>query len=158
MKNFIKRIAIIAIVIAAISSYGWYNQTTTERTLIGPYPVLFVIDGDTIVIERAGREERLRLIGIDTPEHDEAYFDEAKNFTADLVANKAVFLELGQAPTDKYNRTLCYVYLEDKTSMVNQLIAKAGWAEILTIQPNDKYETLFKKAVREAIANGRGMY
>ncbi len=158
MTSFIKRISIVVIAIVAISTYGWYNQTTTECTLIGPYPVVFVIDGDTIIIERDGRQERLRLIGIDTPEHDEAYFDEAKNFTADLVENKTVYLELGQDPIDKYNRTLCYVFLEDKTSMVNQLIAKAGWAEILTIQPNDKYENLFKKAIQDASANGRGMY
>ncbi len=157
MKNFIKRIAIIVIAIAAISSYGWYNQTTTEHALIGPYPVVFVIDGDTIVIKRDGQEERLRLIGIDTPEHDEAYFQQAKNYTIDLVANKNVYIELGLDSVDKYGRTLCYVYLDEQT-MVNQLIAEAGWAELLTIQPNDKYDNIFKRAIRNAIVNGRGMY
>ncbi len=157
MKDFIKRIAIIVIAIAAILSYGRYNQTTTERTLIGPYSVVFVIDGDTIVIEHDGQEERLRLIGIDTPEHDEAYFQLAKDFTIDLVANKNVYIELGLNSVDKYGRTLCYVYLDEQT-MVNQLIAEAGWAESLTIQPNDKYEDIFKRAIKDAIANGHGMY
>ncbi len=157
MDSIIKRISIIVIAFVAISAFGWYNQVPNERQLIGPYQVLNVIDGDTITIKRDGQAERLRLIGIDTPEHDEAYFQQATDFTAHLVVDKFILIELGVDSVDKYGRTLCYVYLDEQT-MVNQLIAEAGWAELLTIQPNDKYEDIFKRAIRDAVTSGRGIY
>ncbi len=69
-----------------------------------------------------------------------------------------VYLEIGQEPLDKYGRTLCYVYLDDKTQMVNELIMAAGWAEQLTIEPNSKYKARLAQALRDAVFNGRGMY
>ncbi len=153
-----KNLIFFCLLVAGLSWFSWYNQTTTSIELIGPYPVLMVIDGDTIVIERDAKEEKLRLIGIDTPEHDEPYFKEAKAYTADLLTDKMVYLEIGQEPLDKYGRTLCYVYLDDKVQMVNELIMAAGWAEQLTIEPNSKYKARLAQALHDAVFNGRGMY
>ncbi len=133
------------IVVLGIVVYNRFTSNDKAIELLGPYKVEHVIDGDTVIINRADKKEKLRLIGIDTP-------------TRDLLQGKMVYLEIGSEPYDKYGRTLCYIYLDDKETMANELIMRAGWAEMLTIPPNDKYASRFKRARRDAQLNGRGMY
>jgi micrococcal nuclease len=88
-----------------------------------------VTDGDTI---RIG-DERIRLIGVDTPETKDRrkpvqYFGkEATAFTQRVVEGKHVRLEYDQQRHDKYGRILAYVYLDDGT-FVNAEIIKQGCA------------------------------
>src|SRR4030066_595806 len=78
-----------------------------------------VIDGDTIVVTIGGQEEKVRLIGVDTPEtvHPnkpvEYFGKEASEFTRRMVEGKQVSLEYDWQRKDKYGRTLAYVYLKD---------------------------------------------
>ena len=87
-----------------------------------------VIDGDTIVLESG---EKVRLIGVDTPElhHPKKpvqyYAKEAKEFTKSLVEGKDVRLKYDWQRKDKYGRTLAYVYLKDRT-FLNIEIIKQG--------------------------------
>lgn len=132
-----------------------------------------VVDGDTLELET---RERVRLIGIDTPEmHDsnKLYKDaqrskqdvntikkmgkEAYEFTKKLVEAKRVSLEFDVERYDKYNRLLAYAYLKDGT-FVNAEIVKQGYASTLTIPPNVKYAGLFLKLYREARENNRGLW
>jgi len=132
-----------------------------------------VIDGDTIQLESG---ERVRLIGIDTPEKyesDKLYRDSQKSgedikvikelgerasqFTKKLVDGKRVSLEFDLEKYDRYNRLLAYVYLKDGT-FVNAEIVKQGYASLLTIPPNVKYADLFSKLYREARENKRGLW
>ncbi len=146
------------IVVLGIVVYNRFTSNDKAIELLGPYKVEHVIDGDTVIINRADKKEKLRLIGIDTPERNEAFYEDATTFTRDLLQGKMVYLEIGSEPYDKYGRTLCYIYLDDKETMANELIMRAGWAEMLTIPPNDKYASRFKRARRDAQLNGRGMY
>ncbi len=133
-----------------------------------------VIDGDTLQLESG---ERVRLIGIDTPEMHESnklYRDsqrsgedvstiqklgkEAYQFTKKLVEGKNVSLEFDVEKYDKYNRLLAYVYLKGNGTFVNAEIIKQGYASLMTIPPNVKYESLFKKLYEEARANKRGLW
>lgn len=119
-----------------------------------------VIDGDTVVLATG---ERVRYIGVDTPElhHPkkpvEAYAREAKEFNRRLVDGKAVRLEFDVERHDKYGRLLAYVYLEDGT-FVNAELIRQGYAQILTIPPNVKYADLFLKLQRQAREAGRGLW
>lgn len=132
-----------------------------------------VIDGDTIELETG---ERVRLIGIDTPEMHESpklYRDaqrtkqgigtiqklgrRAYEFTRNLVEGKRASLEFDVEKRDKYERLLAYVYLKDAT-FVNAEIVKQGFASLLTIPPNVKYADLFLKLYREARENKRGLW
>lgn len=132
-----------------------------------------VIDGDTLQIETG---ERVRLIGIDTPEvheSDKLYRDSQRTrqdvntikamgqrawrFTRDLVEGKRVRLEFDAQRYDKYDRLLAYVYLKDGR-FVNAEIVKEGYASLMSIPPNVKYEDLFLKLSQEARNQKRGLW
>jgi micrococcal nuclease len=131
------------------------------------------VDGDTLKLENG---ERVRLIGIDTPEMHESnklYRDSQKTnmdintikalgrksylFTRDLVEGKRVRLEFDLEKRDKYKRLLAYVYLKDAT-FVNAEIVKQGYASLMTYPPNVKYADEFLKLYKEARENKRGLW
>ena len=122
-----------------------------EAELYGPYDVVRVVDGDTIIVNIDNNETRVRLIGVNTPES--VHPDETKNteegktasdFTKNLLKNKKVYLEYDVDEEDDYNRTLAYVYLDDKLTMVNKLLIEKGYAEPMTVEPNTKYALEFE--------------
>jgi len=131
------------------------------------------VDGDTLLLEN---NERVRLIGIDTPEMHESNklnrdaqrsgqdVEKIKNlgrqayeFTKKLVEGKKVRLEFDVERYDKYKRILAYVYLEDGT-FVNAKIIEEGYASLMTYPPNVKYVDLFRKLYQEARENQRGLW
>jgi micrococcal nuclease len=110
-----------------------------------------VIDGDTIELENG---DRVRYIGVDTPEtvHPSKAVQfmgkEASEFNRKLVEGKDVRLEYDVKKTDKYGRTLAYVYVGDL--FVNAELVKRGYAQIMTIPPNVMYQDLFLELQRGA--------
>lgn len=132
-----------------------------------------VIDGDTLQLENG---ERVRLIGIDTPEvhqSNKLYRDAQRTkqdmttiqklgarsleFTKNLAEGKRVSLEFDVERHDRYKRLLAYVYLKDGT-FVNAKILEEGYASLMTIPPNIKYVDLFLKLYQEARENRRGLW
>jgi micrococcal nuclease len=116
-----------------------------------------VLDGDTLVL-RGG--ERVRLLGIDTPEIGQPYANEAKMFTLSLVAHRTLRLEFDEAQRDSYDRLLAHVYVEtdEGWKLVNLELIRAGLAKLLFIPPNDRYHALFEETEREAQIERRGMW
>jgi len=131
------------------------------------------VDGDTLELENG---ERVRLIGIDTPEmhaSDKLQRDsrrthqdisviqklgaQACEFTKNLVEGKRVSLEFDAERNDKYGRLLAYVYLKDGT-FVNAEIVKQGYASLMTYPPNVRYVDLFGGLYQEARENKRGLW
>lgn len=115
-----------------------------------------VVDGDTIVVILNGREEKVRLIGIDTPERGRPYFNEAKQKTAELVLGKKVKMEKDVSERDRYGRLLRYVYVGN--IFVNAELVKQGYAMAYTHPPDVKYSDLFVKLQQEARNAGRGLW
>ncbi len=132
-----------------------------------------VIDGDTLLLENG---QRLRLIGIDTPEmHDSEKLErdarrskqdvksikrmgnESYKFTRGLAEGKRVRLEFDVERYDKYKRILAYVYLPDGT-FLNARIVEEGYASLLTYAPNVRYADLFLKLYTQARDNRRGLW
>lgn len=139
--------------------------------------VIRVVDGDTLKIKYRGTEESFRLIGIDAPEsrfNKKARYDaqrsgedlktitamgrEATKFVKTLVKpGGTVKIEFDIEKRDRYGRLLGYVYLSDG-KMLNEEIVRAGYANLMTIPPNVKYQERFLRAYREAREDKRGLW
>ncbi len=127
--------------------------------------VTSIIDGDTIVVDIAGRREHVRLIGINTPETHvdngppECYGPEATTFTASLLAlGSEVHLVRDVVGRDVYGRLLAYVYRSTDDLFVNDALVTGGYARVLTIPPNDAYADRFVAAATAAEAAGLGLW
>ena len=120
------------------------------------------VDGDTIIVNIAGQKERVRLIGVDTPETKhprkpvQRYGKEAYNFTWRMAEGKKVRLEFDQNQRDRYKRLLAYVFLEDGT-FLNAEIIKQGYGYVYTKFPF-KYMNEFRNYEREARIRKRGLW
>jgi micrococcal nuclease len=96
--------------------------------------VTYVADGDTIVVDLNGVEERVRYIGIDTPEVGDPCGDEATQANRLLVNGQMVRLEKDISERDRYGRLLRYVYVGDV--FVNAELVKDGWAVAYRYEPD----------------------
>ena len=94
-----------------------------------------VIDGDTIILENG---ERVRLIGINTPEEGKYFYDEAKEVMELLALGKQVRLEKDIGDLDKYGRLLRYIYTEDH--FINLEMVKRGFANSYTYPTDGVFE------------------
>lgn len=112
-----------------------------------------VIDGDTF--ETIGGNT-VRLIGINTPEKNEPYYDEAKERLSDLIENKKVILTKDKENKDKYGRLLRYVYVDD--IFVNLKLIEEGYATAYSVPPNLKHENEFKYAEFKAKSSKIGIW
>ena len=114
-----------------------------------------VVDGDTIVMKSG---DKVRYIGIDTPEYGSPFFFEAKERNRSLVNGKKVRLEIcPEERRDQYGRLLAFVYVNDQ--MVNRILIKEGLASLLIIPPCGlKVEEAFKRYELEAINSGIGLW
>jgi micrococcal nuclease len=125
--------------------------------------VVRVIDGDTIVVSIGGLNQTVRYIGVDTPEtvHPtrpvECYGPEASIRNKALVEGQTVYLERDITETDRFGRLLRYIWLANGT-LVNLELVAGGYAEVNTFPPDDKYETDYLIAQREAVELGLGMW
>ncbi len=131
----------------------------------GAATVVRVVDGDTVLVEIDGREERVRLIGIDTPESVkpdtpvECFGKEASAHTAALLPEgTAVRLVRDVEARDDFDRLLAYVYRADDDLFVNLAIVEAGYARPLTIPPNVAHADEFVEAARRAESSDAGLW
>lgn len=155
-----RRVMIVLVLVAV-------GGLVMTRVLDGPggqvdgYPQEFealctrVIDGDTIVLLN---EERVRYIGMDTPEMRpiEPWAVEATEANRELVERKMVRLVLDVQERDQYGRLLAYVYVND--TFVNAELVRRGLATVVTYPPNVRHEQHFLELQREAREAGRGMW
>ncbi|HZD72361.1 MAG TPA: thermonuclease family protein [Actinomycetota bacterium] len=128
-----------------------------------PARVERVVDGDTFIAGIAGRHERIRLIGVDTPETVDPdrpvqpYGKEASSFAKHMLSGRTVRLVGDVEPRDRYGRLLAYVWLPDGTFW-NALLAAEGYAQLITIPPDVTYAGLFQRLVDEARSADRGLW
>lgn len=138
--------------------------------------VVRAIDGDTVVVLTNGREDVVRLIGVDTPEvHESPRLDRevarsgrdraairrlgkrAAQFTQDRLLGRTVAIERDAELHDRYRRHLAYLWVDDDM-LFNAEILRAGYARLMTVPPNVKYASYFRALERAAQAAGRGLW
>jgi endonuclease YncB( thermonuclease family) len=121
-----------------------------------------VIDGDTIEANIGSTIYKVRYIGIDTPELDDkraeycALAQEATRYNRQLVEGKTVRLEKDISETDKYERLLRYVYVDD--IFVNVELVRQGLAWAKAYEPDTKYQDILEKAEAEAKQDKIGIW
>ena len=135
------------------------NSRSNNKETGRVYQVQRVIDGDTFVLSTG---ERVRLIGIDTPETHhprkpkEPYGKEATRFTKRMVEGKDVALKFDKDRYDRYKRLLAYVYVDGV--FLNAELVKKGLARATEYKPNVKYSKLFSKLERKAKSKKLGIW
>ncbi|HUG48741.1 MAG TPA: thermonuclease family protein [Candidatus Limnocylindria bacterium] len=125
-----------------------------------------VVDGDTIRVALVGRNQRLRYIGIDSPELGRAGLpaewqaDAATQANRSLVDGRSVVLERDVSETDRFGRLLRHVWLQGDEGwlLVNLEMVRLGFAQAVTFPPDVKYGELLREAERDARAAGRGLW
>lgn len=130
-----------------------------------PAVVVRIIDGDTFVVDDGSEKgETVRLIGVDAPETRRSanreighYGEESKVYLTQLLANRHIFLVYDVGKTDRYRRTLAYVYLPDGT-FVNADLIRNGYATAMTVPPNVVHADLFAKLEQDARRKRRGLW
>ena len=159
IKKIPKPALIIIIIIIA------YNIISTEKPPenfenMKKTVVERVVDGDTIIISGG---ERLRMIGINTPEsvkeagEVEHFGIEASKYTKDKLEGKTIYIEKDVSDRDDYGRLLRYIYLEDGT-FYNEKIVKEGYAFAGTYPPDVKYNEILHDAEDYARENNLGLW
>jgi micrococcal nuclease len=108
-----------------------------------------VIDGDTLELEGG---ERVRLIGIDTPEKGEECFEEAKKGLERLVLGRSVLLAKDVSERDKYGRLVRFVYLDGL--LVNLVLVEEGFAHSFEYNPDTSLAPAFRESEARASVKG----
>lgn len=128
---------------ASVTPVGPTEQVHVER----------VVDGDTLKLSD-GR--KIRLIGINTPEHDRPLYGEATNTLRELVDGQDITIELDELPHDKFGRTLAYIFRGDL--FVNGEIVRRGMAYAFLWPQNRVHAEPLLEYQREARQKGVGLW
>jgi len=118
--------------------------------------VVRVIDGDTIEVRINGVNERVRYVGVNTPERDEPCYQDALDFNASLVENQTVRLVRDTSDRDRFDRLLRYIYVGD--TFVNAALIEQGYAEVVLYGSDDREFTNFRNLEILATNENRGCH
>jgi len=154
--------AILAILLGggAVGGYKVVKDNKADVFENSLHPVVRVVDGDTVVIER---EIKVRLLGIDAPEKGDCFYAESSDFLKNLIGDKQVRIEKDISGEDRFERLLRYIYLpsddvKDDDVFVNQLLVKEGYAFKNPMSPDNRYRDLFSSAQEYAKENSLGLW
>lgn len=139
-----------------VKEYGEYGAGFEQRLHL----VTKVVDGDTLIVEDG---VRVRLLGIDAPESEECFGEEAKKELARLVLGQKVLLEKDQTAVDDYDRLLRYVILRNENPevddvFVNKKMVRGGYAKSVYVKPNRRYLSQLQGAESSAKEEKVGMW
>jgi len=118
--------------------------------------VVYVQDGDSIRVEIDGQEERVRLIGINTPEQGECFGQEARALLDDMIGGQQVLVGIDVEEFDQYGRILGYVWLGD--IFVNAELVRQGAALVRGYEPNTSLQAVLDEAEQIAQDAGTGVW
>jgi micrococcal nuclease len=169
-RRFRRQLMSLVLALLAIGLSYYANRYPAQTSQVipdiptGSYQVVEFADGDTISVDMNGQTERVRMIGVDTPEtHDprkavECFGQAASEFTRKLIGSGPVRLEADSLSTnrDRYDRLLRHVYTADN-KLVSAEIIKQGYGFAYLSFPFSKLDE-FRQYEKEAEAAGRGLW
>lgn len=152
------------------------SVTATVSSGLEEVDLVRVVDGDTIIINTAGEDMSVRLIGVDTPESvnpdenkNNEYGSMASEYTKELLADvRTLYLQYDVTKTDKYGRILAYVWLNNNINtlsqsdicdnMLNAILVENGYAYDKVYMPNKEYSDVFAELRETAENSGTGLW
>ena len=152
-----KKAVLVLIALILILRFRLVEDIGFEKSPGDRFVIMRVIDGDTV--ELAGGD-RLRLLGIDTPEKGELFYDSAAMLLESLVLGKKSRIEYADKRRDRYGRLLGFVYIED-TIFVNKRILSSGLGYLYLVKDQELSRPRFKEllmAQREAVESEKGLW
>lgn len=154
--------------VAAAVAIFVITGTTSDAPTVSPAGVAtieWVIDGDTVDLMIAGEQERVRLIGIDTPESVsrdtpiQCFGAEASMALKGLLpVGSEVRIERDAEPRDRFGRLLLYLYRAEDDLFVNQWLVANGFADTLFFEPNTTYRSSFTDLRNQARSAALGLW
>jgi micrococcal nuclease len=153
---------ILLTIVALVVLRPWEGLRGGEGPMRARAYVVRAVDGDTLEVALAGRHERVRLIGVDTPETVkpgtpvQCFGPRASRFAHRRLEHRRVRLVFGLERRDAYGRLLAYVFLGRR--LVNAELVRRGLARTLAIAPNTRFASRFERLQRAAARAGRGLW
>jgi len=139
---------IVTLIILILFNYSFLDESLENFLIDYEEGVVDrVIDGDTIVIN----DTTIRMLGINTPERGERYYEEATEFLENLILNQSVQIIHGKEPIDRYGRTLAYISKDNEN--INLELVEQGYANFYFPSGKDIYYEEFKSAWEICINN-----
>jgi micrococcal nuclease len=162
----VRRVAPYLLLLVLAAGYGSFKVADDGAPARAPHTahVVRVVDGDTILVSVDGATERVRYIGVDTPETVkprtpvQCFGKKASAFNHALVDGRDVRLVADAEARDRYGRLLAYVYRADDGLFVNAELVRRGYATTLTIAPNVRFAERLRELAAAARQAGRGLW
>ena len=155
---------------------GIDNDDSVPEEILEKASLEKVVDGDTLLVKKDGEEIYVRFIGIDTPESvnpdekkNSVYGGMASTYAKELLSGvRKVYLQYDIENTDKYGRTLAYVWLNDDVDvssvqdisnyMMNAILISDGYAIDRVYAPNIRYSDVFEELREKAEQSKTGLW
>ena len=157
------RVACVVLAAALLGSAAWGRCAGDHGAATFDATVVRTVDGDTVDVQLSpARVERVRILGVDTPETKDprkpvqCYGPEASEFTKQRLLGRKVRLETDAEVRDKYGRLLAYIYVDG--ARFDDELLRLGYARLLIIKPNGKYARTMLDEELSARAAGRGLW
>ena len=153
---------VLVVVVAVFSLAGWRLGTARSGGDSPTVRVVAVVDGDTIDVSWGVRRERLRLLGVDTPETVDprrpvgCYGPEASAYTHRRLQGRSVRLRFDRQRRDRFGRLLAYVEVDGRR--FNDELLAGGYARLLVIPPNGRHGRAMLDEELEARSARRGLW
>ena len=154
-----KKVFVIIAFILSFFIVSFYLISVDQRKEI---KLVDCIDGDTARFIIDGKEEKVRFLGIDTPEYTNMYEEfgkEASEYTCEALKNaKNIYIEydINSDRYDKYNRVLGWIIVDNNN--LSELLLSKGYAEVKYIYGNYKYVDDLCKAQNNAYKDRLGIW
>jgi micrococcal nuclease len=172
MRTYLYIILVLAMFISGCiptENMGSEDQEPFASQIFKDYPELLdreyeitvikrIVDGDTFVTNSG---QKVRMIGVNTPEvfgESEYYGQEASNFSKQQLEGQTVYLFKDVSDTDKYDRWLRFVFIEEDPIMFNETLIMEGYANTMSLSPDVLFTKKFSLLRREAQDNGIGLW
>lgn len=161
MRRDVVGSAVLLVIVALLVLRPWERGPEAGLASVTA-EVVRVVDGDTIEVRIGDEVEDVRLIGVDTPETVkpgtpvQCFGPRASDFTHRQLEGRRVKLVFGAERRDVYGRLLAYLYLDHR--FFNPILLRRGLARTLTIAPNDRFASRFRRLELAAARAGRGLW